>query len=1275
MLTSVLNRLFSGRFLQRFWLIACFALLGAVCWFLGPWFGFGDVRPLAEQNPRILILVSLFLMLLLFWCRLPFFLSLALGIITAVWVIGPHILVGKGHPLEQLSYRLIAVGIVAVITLLYGVWRFMRALALNPALLDNFIKKQAVEVEDPIDHKAIMSVIASGVRYMQRIHRALPWWKRFFAGNQHRSWLPWFLVLGAPAAGKTAMLFCSEQEFPLPEQLNRQNKENPPTTHCECLYTNDALFLDTAGKYCQDDALASLEWASLVKALKKYRPVRGVNGVLVTLSVEDILHKSQSERLALASTLRSRLDDLRAQLGVHFPVYVTITKMDLLAGFEEFFRNLTTSEREQIWGITLPWEHQKPTQMGMLKDKLTEELLLLQERLSQAMHLRQQEEYNVVDRKQMYALPQDFGLLSQNLTEVVQNIFFASRYDETQFHPTLRGLYFLSNCQPHNVGLHSNSTLMQKWRNLISQTRPQTPASLVSRHDDEGLIGDTAWGKHYFLKALFSDVIARDRDLVSYNLQQQTRHRFRNLFGHLFSWGIAVWLCMALMTSYQLNRDYLQSLAGKLDILAGKVAHYITKPGVELLPAVLSGTQELDDYDDLYVENPEWDWRYGLYTGHAVAEGTDSLYRFFLQRYLLPQLEDQAKESLQTALQSGTDDQLWLALKRYLMISGVGKLDVKWLVTNTADAWEFSGAIRPYQHKSIFITHLTQLLVMPNWRQYGREPDSYLIKMAREKLVDKPESARIWALIKDSIGEDAPANLTLRSIMGSDTPLVFTLNDDDLLQRGIPGIFTREGWNTVVKKKILTLVLILQDEDRWVMGTRAPSPTPVALGEAVLVRYLEEYADNWQHFLNSVRLVSINGTQQDSVMSSAALDIALLRTLVADSSPLRTLFTRAVDETTLGTSQKDSNQIIDHEISQVRLLHNAQRVQQAMDFRQQQLIRQHLDDQFSGLRQFVRGEQSSGGKNGDFAQMQSTALSRVLGLLSAQYTRFVVYNSALSDAPVPPLGEESARIQAESASWPEPVRNIVSPLLLNSFEKIQQRSVEQSIASINDGPGEICRTTLAGKYPFAAESDKEVSLADFERFFSAGGVVDSWFKQNLAAKVDTSSYPWHFKGSNNSSGLEFFEQVERIRHIFFNEGEGRKMALNFTASVEFLSPSVTQFILNMDGIKLNYSHGPEMEQSLAWPGARRGSLISMIARKQPAAALPDHLWRGPWALFHWLDAADTIEESGDNRFLIGWNMGDQQVRLHVTGLGDDGMTPGELLSAFRCPEGNAPGAQ
>lgn len=1256
---SIINSLFFGQVWQRILLIACFSLLVAACWFLGPWLGFGEARPLEAMQARMVTMFALLVLFLLCWLRLPMFLSLSVIALTLVWVVGPYVLVGKGYPLENVGRRAVLIAAMALVTLLYGLWRLVRALAHNPELLDSLVKKETTCSEESIDSMAINVAIKSGVRYMRRIQRSIPLWRRFF--GLRRSGLPWFLVMGTPSSGKTAMLFSSGQAFPVPEQLSRQGKENPPTANCECLFTNDALFLDIAGKYTGNDKPAQREWSSLLQALKSYRQVRGVNGVIVTLSTEDILYKGQAERLSMAASIRARLDELRQHLGMRFPVYVTITKLDLLAGFAAYFRNLTVAEREQIWGVTLPWEGDDLNEMGDLNSYLTQELGLLQHRLSSVMYLRQQEEYAVGDRRRMYTLPQDFGLLSEGVTEVVQNIFFASRYDETQFYPTLRGIYFVSNCQPHQISLRNNNTLLQKWRNLILQDNPQTPASRVCQNEDDGLLSENAWGKNYFLKRLFSDVIIRDCHLVSYNLQRQTTRRLQNGLGHLACWAGALWLLLALLNSYQLNRGYLDALSDKLVQLSKQGTIFVNKPDAAQLPALLSEKRNLAQKAGLDIDAPTWDWRYGLYTGFAISSGAESLYHFFLQRYLLPQLEEKATRDLTQALKASDDNALWLALKRYLMLNGNGRLKSAWLIEQITAGWELSGAIRPYGDRTCFTAHLHTLFSRSDWRQYGQPVDAALIQAARERLAEKPLDARVWQRLKSEMVATAPASLTLRSMVGGEAPLVFTLEDEALRVQGIPGLYTQAGWRMIVKKKLLTALLPLQNEDCWVMGQAVVAANLLTLREAVLQRYLQDYGDYWQRFLNSVRLISFEHAS-GAAAQSASLDIALLRTLVSENSPLRTLLQRAVEETTLVATKSAEDNALNLQVTPGQV----QKLQRTLDFREQQLIKRHLDNRFSELRHFVRGAQD-GAVSDDFIQAQDNALNRVMVLLRDRYTRFVVYNSAYSDAGMPLLHEGEASLAAQAETWPVPVRNIVSPLLMSSWGKIQQRLVARNAASIDEGPGEICRSRLQGRYPFA-DSDREVSVTDFERFFASGGVVDTWFKQNLAAKVDTSRYPWRYKGTNNSNGLAFFEQVERIRNQFFADGEGRKMTLNFFASVSYLSPAVREFILNLDGNTLNYAHGPAVMQALAWPGVRRGSQVSMSLREVQAAALPDSTWRGPWALLHWLDDAVAVRESTHNRLLMRWEKDDKHLELVIAGLSVDGELPGEMLRNFRCPD-------
>src|SRR5690606_26609726 len=56
----------------------------------------------------------------------------------------------------------------------------------------------------------------------------------------------------------------------------------------------------------------------------------------------------------LAASIRARLLELDARLTTRLPVYVLVTKSDLLYGFSDYFSDLGKAQRAQVFGFTLP---------------------------------------------------------------------------------------------------------------------------------------------------------------------------------------------------------------------------------------------------------------------------------------------------------------------------------------------------------------------------------------------------------------------------------------------------------------------------------------------------------------------------------------------------------------------------------------------------------------------------------------------------------------------------------------------------------------------------------------------------------------------------------------------------------------------------------------------------------------------------------------------------------------------------------------------------------
>ena len=68
------------------------------------------------------------------------------------------------------------------------------------------------------------------------------------------------------------------------------------------------MILDTAGRYTTQDSYAEVDsaaWGGFLGLLKKHRPRRPINGVLVAMSLSDLLQQSQAERDAHARAIRA----------------------------------------------------------------------------------------------------------------------------------------------------------------------------------------------------------------------------------------------------------------------------------------------------------------------------------------------------------------------------------------------------------------------------------------------------------------------------------------------------------------------------------------------------------------------------------------------------------------------------------------------------------------------------------------------------------------------------------------------------------------------------------------------------------------------------------------------------------------------------------------------------------------------------------------------------------------------------------------------------------
>ena len=159
--------------------------------------------------------------------------------------------------------------------------------------------------------------------------------------------------------------------------------------------------------------------------------------MLVAIGLSDIALAPEAERIAHARAIRQRVRELESRFGVRMPVYLLLTKADLIAGFSEFFAGLDRERRGQVWGTTFPLETTEAGPAGLFGA----EFRALVGRLDDQLLTRLQEERGADQRAMIAGFPAQIASLEQPLAAFIQEAFGGSRLERA---PMLRGVYLTS---------------------------------------------------------------------------------------------------------------------------------------------------------------------------------------------------------------------------------------------------------------------------------------------------------------------------------------------------------------------------------------------------------------------------------------------------------------------------------------------------------------------------------------------------------------------------------------------------------------------------------------------------------------------------------------------------------------------------------------------------------------------------------------------------------------------------------------------------------------
>ncbi|MFM0738166.1 type VI secretion system membrane subunit TssM [Paraburkholderia xenovorans] len=1299
-------------FLVSRWFLVFVALVvvGLVIWFLGPFFAFGGLKPLASIGMRVLVIALLLVGVLLWLKGRSTSVVFAALLCLLVWYAGPLLSFGRVEPLASVPARVVAITVVLLIFAAFGLYWLWQKMRSDDAFLEKALrfgeKKSASpaagrlrEVEARIDATlARLKSLRTGARGLARL----------FQGTRYLYELPWFIAIGSTSSGKTSVLLNAGLTFAAGAATPRTGAASVGTKNVDWWLSNDAVLIDTAGYYTRHGAstqpltqpfltpvdkrtdgddtdnttakntdrdtasppdeadlrrlIDEDEWHGFLNLLRRHRPRAPINGAVLAISVDVLSSPDPAIRAAEAGALRERLADLRTRLGIRFPVYLLITQMDRLPGFADYFASLTEEHRAQLWGFTLP-VNADPAAQHDLATVCHDELTQLATRVASGINTRLEDEYDLGRRRRLAALPEAFAALSTPLEELLAQLFVDSRYDDTQHHATLRGLYFTSARQGGEPVVAEPLTVVQRLMTGRGHPLATSLAQPTANHS-------------YFLRDLFARVIVPEAHLVRPNLRWEYRFRLLRLVGHTLGVVLFVWLAMGIRVSFGNNSGYLDAIAHKTQALAAKVAQLYREPKADAVPDTLGDAHSLPSFTGLDLSAPDSRFRYGLYSAPGVVDASRETYRALEDTLLLPSIVHRMEDVIAQSAANRDAKATYDALRVYLMLYDNAKFNATDIKAWVLEDWAKNDSASIFGGRASMIGHIELLF---SGERIVRSPlirNDALIQQARAFLDGSNATQRLYDRAKADMQKEAPDEFTLLRAIGPQAGTVFTRASGAPLSRGVPGLFTFDGYRNLFDKRLPEFVQQARDDDAWVMGRsylgEAQKKTAEIVGTitgtddpltaAIRRLYLTEYAQQWDVFLGDVRTVA--GT-------SLAFDLQVLRQIAAPDSPLTRLARAAVRETTLTQSIAAANgSLLQKTGDQL-----SQKADQALGIRAEERIERELvDSHFAALREMVTGSADTSASNPPpNAQAGKTGLDGVTSLLDDYYTALTVADNAIANNSMPPLSDAAAKLKMAANTMPAPFREVLLGLSVQGSHEVNQGIGQLLSRQMQAVVSDTCRVTIEGNYPFAPDSARDVGVDDLTRVFAQGGVIDDFFVKNLAPFVDTSAKPWRYRTLPGATEpvqgpeLEPFQHARQIRDMFFGD-QGKQLLWKTEIRVPELDPTVTTLAIDIDGQSMLYQHGPVAPLAVNWPGPRGGVHAEITASPRIRPETSTLATDGPWALMRLLRKGRVVPTATPGRTRVEFEFDGRKAVLDLASAGSvANPLTSDVLTTFRCP--------
>ncbi|AUX44714.1 hypothetical protein SOCE26_061810 [Sorangium cellulosum] len=1190
--------------------------------------------------------------------------ALFLAVVWGVWfVLRPA--AGDGTEAFPIMIPLAATGAVVLLVAGLAVYRRIRA-ARAARALEKAIAQQAQEqvVNAKPERRAEIQELH---RQMQEGIAAL---KASKLGGGKRGAdalyvLPWYVMVGPPGAGKTTALRHSGLVFPYIDPERTGVRGVGGTRNCEWWFTNEAILLDTAGRYTTESDDHD-EWMAFLELLLQFREHKPLNGIIVAVSLSELLDASDDQIDQTGKKIRARIDEMQQTLHMILPVYVLFTKSDLVAGFSEYFGDLKKSERAQPWGATIRLDERKD-EPGKIFDR---EFDVLVERLHTRLTKRLIGERSRDAKERIYQFPLEFAAVKRNLSDFIASAF--SPAAGAMPAPTLRGFYFTSGVQEGRpldrvVGAMGRAFGLR--------------AALGEGEEDAALPKES---KSFFLHDVFTKVAFPDQDLAARTEAELRRRRLQRIAAAAAAALLALLFLVPAVLSYSNNK----ALVAETGRISNEVAlvRWVSREG-NAPPNVPANVEKLDRLQDQvelldrYVDDTPVGYGWFMFQGDKLFAPTLEQYIKSLQEGFVAPAKRELERKLDRVREAEYLDG-YNALRSYLLLDEriehrvhldeeakwqVGRLTQVWadILKPSTDLPESELKARLTPHVAYYVDLVRRGVLK------GETLNDPLIQKARDDLRRVDPTKRYYdrfvtSLIDEKYDEAGPntrENLKYPPVtlneMFADRPDVLTVVHSAQKNRTgtwfeVPGPYTAKGHAQVLEslkegRKTLERelwVLPLSEEEKR-QGDRIQKEL-----DRVRQDYDNAYIAQWEAFFRDVQ-VDVPATNREAIQE--------FRILSTPDWPYRRLLQRLSDETQFARDEKPSVLTADGGLIDQAKSMLQRKADQRAGTQTDKLVAgkrpEHYDpvpDKFESMVNFGVPAPAAEGQ-----PPPTPPLNRYVGLLEGLAGEMGVVEDGPPDTDTSKATEAFQNAVKETEglllSMDETGQRLMTPLLMNPLRQAYKAVVRRAGGAAS-GIWEVevwphYRDKIKDRYPFNLASSRDASLEDAMAFFKPkDGVLWGFYESYLKGfhyQVGHEYYPKaHLAGQPqaakpftpfNPNLYNCLRRADEISDALFGSAGGDAPKVVFHINMKTVSPIVSEVIFEVDGQKRLYRNEKEFWHTFNWPGEKaKGARIQV----RGAGGLDEELVReGPWGIFRLFEAGTTTaQKDNDEMFTVTWQM-------------------------------------